>query len=60
MAVSVKRGQNFVNSSRVYYGWIVWFVAMIGAMATSPGQSYSVSLFFDFFIEDFGLGLFQT
>jgi MFS family permease len=55
MAVSVKRRQNVVNSSPIYYGWVVWFVAMIGAMATSPGQSYSVSLFFDFFIEDFGL-----
>jgi len=55
MAVSIKRGQGIVNSSPIYYGWVVWFVAMIGVMATSPGQSYSVSLFFDFFIEDFGL-----
>lgn len=55
MTLSIKRGQSFVNSSPIYYGWVVWFVAMIGAMATSPGQSFSVSLFFDFFIEDFGL-----
>lgn len=55
MAVRVKHRQSFVSSSPIYYGWVVWFVAMIGAMATSPGQSYSVSLFFDFFIEDFGL-----
>jgi sugar phosphate permease len=39
----------------VFYGWIVAIMATVGLMATSPGQSYSVSLFFDFFIEDFGL-----
>ena len=56
MAVNVKAPQgSFVNRSPIFYGWIVWFVALIGMIATSPGQSFSVSLFFDFFIEDFGL-----
>ena len=44
-----------VSASPVYYGWIVWLVALIGAICSSPGQSFSVSLFMDFFIEDFGL-----
>ena len=44
-----------VAASPIYYGWIVWLVAVIGAICSSPGQSYSVSLFMDFFIEDFGL-----
>ena len=55
MTVKALRRQDFISSSPIYYGWVVWFVAMVGAMATSPGQSFSVSLFFDFFIEDFGL-----
>lgn len=55
MAVRAKTKQGIVNSSPIYYGWVVWFVALIGVMATSPGQSFSVSLFLDFFIEDFGL-----
>lgn len=42
-------------ASPVYYGWVVWLVALIGAICSSPGQSFSVSLFMDFFIEDFGL-----
>ena len=42
-------------SSPIYYGWIVWLVALVGAICSSPGQSFSVSLFLDFFIEDFGL-----
>lgn len=42
-------------ASPVYYGWIVWLVALIGAICSSPGQSFSVSLFMDYFIEDFGL-----
>ncbi len=44
-----------VDRSPVYYGWIVWAVGTLGLIATSPGQSFTVSLFFDFFIEDFGL-----
>lgn len=44
-----------VAASPIYYGWIVWLVALIGAICSSPGQSFSVSLFMDFFIEDFGL-----
>ena len=56
MAVNIKAPQrNLVNRSPIFYGWVVWFVALIGMISTSPGQSFSVSLFFDFFIEDFGL-----
>lgn len=55
MAVNAINKHNIVNNSPVYYGWVVWFVAMLGVMATSPGQSFTVSLFLDFFIEDFGL-----
>ena len=43
------------RSRPVFYGWIVWLVAIVGVSASSPGQSYSVSLFMDFFIADFGL-----
>ncbi len=55
MAINVKAPSNLVNRSPIFYGWVVWFVALVGSIATSPGQSFSVSLFFDFFIEDFGL-----
>ena len=44
-----------VAASPVYYGRIVWLVALVGTICSSPGQSFSVSLFMDFFIEDFGL-----
>ncbi|MCY3779837.1 MAG: MFS transporter [Chloroflexi bacterium] len=44
-----------VAASPVYYGWIVWLVALIAANSSAPGQSFSVSLFMDYFIEDFGL-----
>lgn len=44
-----------VERSPVFYGWIVWAVATVGLLASSPGQSFSVSLFFDHFIADLGL-----
>jgi len=44
-----------VQRSPIFYGWVVWFVATIGLSATAPGQSFSVSLFIDHYITDFGL-----
>lgn len=49
------RHSRIVQHSPIFYGWIVWFVATIGLSATSPGQSFSVSLFIDHYIVDFGL-----
>ena len=55
MAAKSPGYRSFVTAMPIYYGWVVWLVAMVGAVASSPGQSFSVSLFMDFFIEDFGL-----
>jgi MFS family permease len=44
-----------VNRSPIYYGWIVWGVATLGIIATAPGQSFSISIFIDHFIADFGI-----
>lgn len=49
------RTDSFVRRSPVYYGWLVWAVATLGVIATAPGQSFTVSLFIDFFIIDFNL-----
>ncbi len=55
MSVKAPPYKSIVTALPMYYGWIVWFVAMIGAVASSPGQSFSISLFMDDFIADFGL-----
>lgn len=47
--------RSFVQRSPVFYGWVVWGIATLGLSATSPGQSFSVSLFIDHYITDFGL-----
>lgn len=46
---------NIVTRTPIYYGWVIWVVGTIGFIATSPGQSYSVSLFVDKFITDLQL-----
>lgn len=55
MTTQTLRHSRFVQRSPIFYGWVVWFVGMIGIIATAPGQSFSVSLFFDHYIADFGL-----
>ncbi len=54
-SATAKKTRNIVEVSPVYYGWIVLIVATLGVIATAPGQSFTVSLFIDSFIEDFGL-----
>jgi MFS family permease len=55
MIKSQTQPNTLVNRSPFYYGWIVWAVATIGIIGTSPGQSFTVSLFVDHFIADFNL-----
>lgn len=37
-----------------YYGWVIVFVSALGVMLSGPGQTYSVSIFIDSFINDLG------
>lgn len=55
LAARAPNYSRLVAASPIYYGWVIWLVALIGAICSSPGQSFSVSLFMDFFIADFGL-----
>ncbi|MFN2341388.1 MAG: MFS transporter [Halanaerobium sp.] len=40
--------------SPFYYGWVIVFISALGVMLSGPGQTYSVSIFIDSFIEDLG------
>lgn len=53
--MTTSKQNRIIANSPIYYGWVIWLVATIGWIATSPAQSFTFSLFFDFFIEDFGL-----
>ncbi len=37
-----------------FYGWVILAVGSLGIIMTSPGQTYAVSMFIDYFIEDLG------
>ena len=43
----------------IYYGWLIVPVSIIGTFATSPGQTYMVSVFNPSFREAFSLSLSQ-
>ncbi len=44
-----------VTGMPIYYGWIILIAATIGYIMTSPGQTYSVSIFIEHFITDLGI-----
>lgn len=41
-----------IHKSPVYYGWIIALVATLGMIMTSPGQTYIVSIFIEYFIHE--------
>ena len=53
--LSLVRTSRLVNASPVYYGWIILAVGATGLIMTSPGQTYAVSVFIDYFIADLGI-----
>ena len=44
-----------VEKSPVYYGWVILVVGTLAMIMSSPGQTYSVSIFIEQFIEELGL-----
>lgn len=40
-------------NQRIYYGWVIVFMAAISLMFSAPGQTYSVSTFINSYISDF-------
>ncbi|SIS84573.1 MFS transporter [Salimicrobium salexigens] len=40
--------------TKFYYGWAIVFVAALSVFFSGPGQTYSNSIFIDYYIEDFG------
>lgn len=37
-----------------YYGWIIVFISGVSMFFSAPGQSFSISTFINYYIEDFG------
>ncbi len=44
-----------IDRTPFYYGWIVMLVGTVGMIMTSPGQTYAISIFIDYFITDLGI-----
>ncbi|MBS12744.1 MAG: hypothetical protein CME19_14210 [Gemmatimonadetes bacterium] len=49
------RHSRLINASPVYYGWVILFVGAVGSILSSPGQTYVISVFIDYFIKDLGV-----
>ena len=38
-----------------FYGWVIVLVGTLGLVASSPGQTYAISIFLDHLLKEFGL-----
>ena len=52
MAQQETSHSRLVNQSPVYYGWVILVVGTLGLILTSPGQTYTVSIFIDHIIKE--------
>lgn len=52
--LNVSQSKSSVFSTPFYYGWIVVFISALGIFFSGPGQTYSNSVFIDYYIRDFG------
>ena len=43
------------SKSTIFYGWIIVFICALGCFFSGPGQTFSISMFVDSFISDFGM-----
>ncbi len=49
-----KEPKNEPVSTPVYYGWVIVVLSAMVMFFSGPGQTYSVSIFIDYYIETFG------
>lgn len=45
----------FVSNFPVFYGWVIMAVGTLGIIASSPGQTYAISIFLDHLLKEFDL-----
>ena len=50
-----RRKSQLVDRSTVHYSWVILFAGALGLVMTSPGQTYAISIFIEYFIADLGL-----
>jgi MFS transporter, OFA family, oxalate/formate antiporter len=43
---------NFVTGFPIYYGWVIMAAGTLGMIMTSPGQTYTESIFIEYLIND--------
>lgn len=47
--------KNLITQSPVFYGWVILAAGTFGIIMTSPGQTYTVSIFIEYMIDDLGI-----
>ena len=48
-------GQRLVERTPFFYGWVILLAGSFGIIMSSPGQTYTISIFIEHFIADLGV-----
>ncbi len=52
---STSKNVSFVRDFPIYYGWVIMAAGTLGMIMTSPGQTYTESIFIDHLINDLAI-----
>jgi MFS transporter, OFA family, oxalate/formate antiporter len=53
--VSQVQQDRLIARSPIFYGWIIMLAGTFGIIMTGPGQTYTVSIFIEYIIQDLGI-----
>ncbi len=53
--MGVSSGGQIVGKTPFFYGWVIVAAGSLGLIMSSPGQTYTISIFIDHFIMDLGI-----
>jgi MFS family permease len=55
MLANTIKSSRLINSTPFFYGWVILVVGTLGIVMMGPSQTFTISVFIDYFIKDLGI-----
>lgn len=55
IAKTIIKSSRLIKATPFFYGWVILVVGTVGIIMMGPSQTFTISIFIDFFIKDLGI-----
>ncbi len=55
MIANTTKSSRLINATPFFYGWVILVVGTLGIIMMGPSQTFTISIFLDFFIKELGI-----